>query len=166
MLIELQHWRRIIDELGRRHLEPLGLDVWELVTDIERSPQFRQRYWEEQLENPYRYYIEVGKDVTADTVQKAFKLITSHQENRLVRRGQKERDLLLCIQLALLNTRYNEPDKKDSRRGTWSYPRLAQRYKDYYRSRGFSERLLTPRGVKEHVKIGRQVLEAESDRRT
>ncbi len=165
--IEAWRWERLLDEVGRRYLEPRGLDIWTMMEDVRKNPPegFRQEYWEKMADNPHRYYIEPDEDATAESVKEAFKLIASRQEGRSVRRGQKEKDLLVRLQLALLHSRYNEPDKKDSRRRTWPYPRLAERYADYYRIRGLSTRKITKRSAEEHVKAGLAALKAASEGR-
>jgi hypothetical protein len=39
-------WRRVLDEIGKRHLEPLGLDVWRLYDDVDdNAPGSDVRWW-------------------------------------------------------------------------------------------------------------------------
>jgi hypothetical protein len=166
--VEAWRWERLIDEVGRRYLEPRGLDIWAMVEEVQKNPPegFRREYWEKMAENPHRYYIEPDEGTSRKGVERAWRLIVSHQQDRAVRPGQKERDLLVCLQLALLHSRYNEPDEKDPRRKRWSYPRLAERYKDHYMIHGLSTRKkITERAAAEHVKAGLKVLEAPSEGR-
>jgi len=165
--IEGWRWKRLIDEVGQRYLEPRGLDIWAMIEDVQKNPpeRFRQEYWQFMAENPHRFYIEVDEDTPTKSVQEAFKLLASRQQGRAVRRGPKERDLLVCLQLALLHSRHNKPDEDNPRRRIWSYPRLAERYEDYYMVRGLSTRPITLRAVQEHVKAGLQALKGASEGR-
>jgi DNA-binding CsgD family transcriptional regulator len=84
-----------------------------MVEEVQKNPPegFRREYWEKMAENPHRYYIEPDEGTSREGVERAWRLIVSHQQGRAVRPGQKERDLLVCFQLALLHSRYNEPDE-------------------------------------------------------
>jgi hypothetical protein len=58
--VEAWRWKRLIDEVGQRYLEPRGLDIWAMVEEVQKNPPegLRKEYWEKLAENPHRYYIE------------------------------------------------------------------------------------------------------------
>ena len=96
--VEAWRWERLIDEVGQRYLEPRGLDIWAMMEEVKKNPPegFRREYWEKMAENPHRYYIEPDKGTSRESVERARRLIASHQQGRSVRPGQKERDLELA----------------------------------------------------------------------
>src|SRR5215211_8218406 len=69
-----------------------------MMEEVKKNPPegFRREYWEKMAENPHRYYIEPDKGTSRESVERARRLIASHQQGRSVRPGQKERDLELA----------------------------------------------------------------------
>ena len=145
---EARTWDRILKEIQRRHLEPLGLDISAMLLDIyencpellnERSPIYQQ--------SEARYYIEVDEHTTEADVKRAFRTIAAAQGSRT--RGSKpERDPLLAVQCAVLYDRHNLVDTTDKRRREWPYWRLAEEFG-----------LASERAARDYVNLGREILE-------
>ncbi len=131
------HWYRdaIIDEIGKRFIEPEGLDtseVFQSVIGIRRDDRGKlsslgHEYAQRQLDNEPRPYIFVTEETTEEDVKKAFRSIKASRGYPM-QGGTPRRDRLTAIQCAILYERHNSTDPTDRRRKRWPYERLAQEF--------------------------------------
>lgn len=140
-------WRRVLDEIGRRHLEPLGLDVWELHDDVvDNSPDLTREYRQRQGRNRQRGYISVDEHTTIRDVQRAFHMLAANRRSK-PHAGAPRRDPLVALQCAILHDRHNERDTDDRRRKKWAYTSLSKEFG-----------LLGAQAARDHVSQGRELL--------
>ena len=67
---------------------------------------------------------------------------------------KRSRDRLTAVKCAILHDRHNGRDPDDGRKWTWSYKKLAEEFE-----------LSSPRAAKDHVKLGRKILDGEESTR-
>ncbi len=113
-------FNRLLEELGERHLIPLGLDVEALVENVFDSTDLRTEFQEKKKALKRRYYIGVEEGVSKEDVGRAFDRIPTLHKARL-RGGAPRRDPLVALQCALLYDHYNGRDHQDRRRKKWTY---------------------------------------------
>ena len=150
------HWYRdaIIDEIGKRFLEPRGLDIWEMygavigeIRDFEgRRSNLGHEYADRQLRNEPQPYILVTAETTEEDVKRAFRSIKSSRGYPMEGK-RSNRDQLTAIQCAVLYERHNGSDPQDPRKRTWTYEKLADRFE-----------LGSARAASAHVEEGRALL--------
>ena len=147
-LVEEWYWLRIIDEIGKRYLEPQGLDTREILHEVMvGTPALsREQAKLREHEAPFRYYITVGEYTTEADVRRAFRLITATLPER-PEKGAPRRDRLIAIQCAILYDRHNQPDPSDGRKWAWTYQKLAEEFG-----------LHSERAAKGYVEVGRELL--------
>ena len=132
------HWYReaVIDEIGKRFLEPQGLRTWEVfqsVIGIRRDGEgtlssLGHEYAQRQLDNEPRPHIVVTEETTEEDVKKAFRAINASQRLR-GQGGRPPRDQLVAIQCAVLyDGRRRSIDAEDKRRRNWTYESLAKEF--------------------------------------
>jgi hypothetical protein len=156
-------WEQVIKEIQERFLEPAGMNIREMMREIfDSSPSLLKRYQDlRKQETPYRHYIAVGEETTADDVQRAFKLISATLPERS-RKGAPRRDPLIALQCAILHDRHNARDPEDRRRWRWSYERLAEEFR-----LGSGETKKAKEQVAaDYVALGRNLLEDSQDETT
>jgi hypothetical protein len=113
MQAESSFWQSAISRVAKRHLEPIGLDLWGMIKeamDLELLEEHDRR----RRENPARVYIDVDEYTTEKDVVNAFRLIRATQPTKVVS-GRRTRDRLMCVQCALLHDNFG-----------WTYKRLAE----------------------------------------
>jgi len=146
-MAEARYWERIVEEIGRRCLEPLGLDVNAVVLDIiENSPEMLSDETDTNQRGGLRYYIEVSEHTSGRDVRHAFRTIAATQERP--RNPKPKRDPLIAVQSAILYDKHNGKDPEDSRRKKWTYEKLARKFE-----------LPSARSAGAHVEEGRRLLQ-------
>jgi hypothetical protein len=144
-------WERVIDEVGKRHLKPLGLDIRGLVKDVvDNATELTREYHERQRLNPPRDYILVDEHTTTRDIQRAVQLLAARRQEK-PRGGASPRVPLVALQCAILYDRHNEKDPEDARRKKWTYESL---------SREFG--LASARAAQDYVREGRKLLRADT----
>lgn len=147
---ERWYWRQIIDEIGKRHLRPLGLDIWSLLDDVvNNSPDITEEYRNRHDRNRPRSYILVEEHTTTREVERAMSILAAAREGE-PKGGAPSRAPLVAIQCALLYDRHNGKDPHDGRRKKWTYGKLGKRFG-----------LASARAAEEHVREGRKLLQAK-----
>lgn len=149
-LIEAWLYRTIMQRIGERYLEPLGLDIWELYREVwEGSPDVHADLIEMRRQNAPKLYIDVSETTTENDVRNAFRLIRQTQPTN--RKGGKPKlDPLVAVQCAVLYDLENGPDPADpadGRRKKWTHESLSEQYG-----------LRGARAAKYHVERGREIL--------
>ena len=161
--IEGWFWRQVIEEIGKKFLEPIGLDIHEMMLGVlKNSPALLKKCKELREQHaPARHYIAVYEETTADDVQRAFRLISDTLPERS-KKGPPRRDPLLALQCAVQYDWHNGKDPEDGRRLLWSYERLAEEF-----GLGTGE---TQKAKKQaaaaYVALGRRLLEKGQDETT
>lgn len=118
---EQRRHERVVEALHRR-LAPSGIDVWEMIYDLEYwgSPDAEASEAGEEaapeLEGEARPYIAVEAHTTEDDVRNAFKLMAAARPPRS-RAGKPRRDPLICLQCAIWYDRCG-----------WSHERIAKHF--------------------------------------
>ena len=133
----------LLEELGRRHLEPLGLDIEKMVEDVFDNTDLRAQYNSKKRDLAKRWHIRVESGITFDDVRKSFSLIPSAEKGRSSG-GRPRRNSLIELECAILYDRHNRVDENGRTR--WTFSRLAEKYG------------LPTNEVSEYVKEGRQLL--------
>jgi hypothetical protein len=132
------HWYRdaIIEEIGRRFIEPQGLDTWEVFESVIRTIRrdeegnswyLAHEYASRQLDYELQPYIFVTDETTEEDVKKAFRAIKASRRQRRSG-GRPRRDRLVAVQCAILYDRHRAIDPTDKRRRNWTYESLAQEF--------------------------------------
>lgn len=104
------YWRHIIGEIGKRHLQPLGLDVWDLLDDVvNNSPDLAREYRKRHGRNRPRSYILVDEHTTTRDVEHAMRILVAARREE-PRGGAPSRVPLVALQCALLYDRHNGKD--------------------------------------------------------
>jgi hypothetical protein len=160
----------ILDEINKHYLQDLGLDVHAMWQDVASKPDVMNEIYRQEELLRQRLYIEVHEHTTDKDVRAARRAIRVIQERDRFRvpgaadpatrleilkekqnspqpRGKSGRDPLVAIQCAILYDRHNGKDLEDGRRRTWTYKRLAERFK-----------LKSARAATEYVIAGREIL--------
>lgn len=135
---------RLLGELGKRHLEPLGFSMDDLLKDILDNTEVNAEFHHDRLNVRRRWHIVVESGVSEDDVRKAFAAIPRSDKSRLAG-GASKRSPLIALRCAILYDRENPVEEKGRQR--WTYGKLAKRY-------GLS----SSDSAKDHVKDGRQIL--------
>jgi hypothetical protein len=144
-------YETIIQKIGQRYLEPLGIDIWELYEEVlETSPDILKVYGEMRDENPPRLYIDVREWTTENDVRNAFRLIRQTQPVT-AKVGRLKIDPLVAVQCAILYDQHNQRKSEDSRQWKWIYEKLAEQFG-----------LNSKRAVKQRVELGREILEKKT----
>lgn len=148
---EARHWEHIIEEIGKRHLEPLGLDIHEMLIDVVRNcPEIFEEKMQRDRENKRRCYIEVDEHTRRDEVDGAFRMLVSQRGNKNPG-GRPPIDDLTAVQCAVLYDDHNGIDPEDRRFRLWTYKKLATKFSDLG--------VKNERSAEEHVKRGRELRE-------
>lgn len=131
------HWYRdaIIDEIGKRFLEPRELDIREMYEavigsirhDKGETQPLGHEYVDRQQANEPRPYIVVTEETTEEDVRKAFRAI-KRSRGRSGQGGRPSRDRLVAIQCAILYDNHNSIDLADKRKRTWTFQSLAETF--------------------------------------
>jgi hypothetical protein len=160
MLVEEWFWRQVVEAIGKRFLEPAGMNIHEMMWEVlDSSPSLLKREQElREQETPARHYIAVDEETTANDVQRAFKLISATLPERS-NKGAPRRDPLVALQCAILHDRHNTKDPEDGRRRRWSYERLAEEF----RLGAGETRKAKTQVAADHVALGRKLLEESRD---
>jgi hypothetical protein len=122
---------QLLEELGARHLQALGLDVEALVRDIFDNTDLNNEFWRRKQAVARREYIEIGDHVSKEDVGRAFDkalYMRRLQGETPHEGGAPERDLLLALHIAILHDDLNENDPTDKRRKRWTLQRLAEEH--------------------------------------
>ncbi len=144
------YWAGLISRLQEEHLEPLGLDVWEMLEDVhEKHPEARARTRENAAAIPSHYYIKVDEGTSEADARRAFGLIKDAL-GRSSEGGAPPRDPLVALQCAILYDRHNGRDPEDGRRKKWTYKKLEKKFG-----------LRSPSAAEDHVRYGREILKAK-----
>lgn len=110
-------YESIIQEIGERHLKPLGLDIWAMYRDVRRNaPEIWAEYNKRDERNFPREYISVDELATKEDVGRAFDIIAALKPDRPDQHRGK-RDRLIVVECTILHDRHG-----------WSYEQLAERY--------------------------------------
>ena len=142
------YWRRILEYVGERYLEPQGVDLEYLLEDpVTHVPGLYEEYREKYERYSKRYYIEVDEYTSSEDVRNAFSTIIRSMQ--YPERLKPERDRLTAVQCAVLHDRHNQPDPEDKRRRPWSYAKLGERFG------------MSARAAKDHVILGRKIIEEQ-----
>jgi len=134
-------YQGIIRELGERHLEPLGLDVEDLVQEVlDNNPSLtKNRDARLQLANDEASdYVRVDEDITRDDILNAARFVTQSSEPR--KGGAPPRRRLAAVQYAILKDEYG-----------WTSKEIAEQFE------GRTDRRFLRR-LESHVKVGREIL--------
>jgi len=143
------YWRRVLDHIGERYLEPQGVDVDDLLETVAWDiPGLREEHLERYRRYSERFYIEVDEYTTREDVEKAFHAVRAIKPQK----GAKPRlDRLVALQCAILHDRHNAAIPENKRRRRWTYKTLAEKFG-----------LNGPRAAEAHVNLGRALLEEEA----
>jgi hypothetical protein len=136
------YYQGIIRELGKRHLNPLGLDVEELVEDVLSSNPGLSDNLEARLRqanDEASQYIEVNDYTTKDDVVHAHKFITQFRQP--LTGGSRGRSQLVAVQYAILQDEYG-----------WTRKQIAEQYEEAQPDQNFLRQL------GDYVKVGRKIL--------
>jgi hypothetical protein len=161
--VEHWFWMQVIEEIGKKFLEPAGLDIHEMMQEVlKTSPALLKQHQDlHEQKAPARPYIAVDEETTEGDVRGAFRLISSTFPERS-EKGAPQRDELVALQCALLYDRHNAKDPEDRRRLRWSYERLAEEF-----GLGSGETQKAKKQVAaDYVALGRKLLEADQDKTT
>jgi hypothetical protein len=151
-VIEQQFWNRVHSEVQKRHLEPLGLHINDMVIDVlEKYPEILDERRQQESLNEHRYYIEVNEHTSPRDVDRARQMIQGNLKRN--RGGKPPLDQLVALQCAILHDKYNETDPTDRRVWRWTFQRLAGEFE-----------LRNARSAEEHVKRGRELLQLQQNR--
>jgi hypothetical protein len=150
--IERRFWRRVLGEVQKRHLEPLGLHINDMVIEVlRRCPEILDERSHNRRLNEHRYYIEVDEHTSPQDVDRARQMIQGNFNKN--RGGKPPLDQLVALQCAILHDKYNETDPTDRRFRRWTYERLADEFG-----------LRNARSAEEHVRRGRELLQSQKNR--
>ena len=161
--IEGWFWRQVINEIGKKFLEPAGLDIHEMMREILKNSPALLKKREELREQhaPARHYIAVYEETTADDVQRAFQLISDTLFERS-KEGAPPRERLVALQCAVLYDQHNAKDPADRRRSRWSYERLAE---EFGLGAGETQKAKKQAG-EAYVALGRKILKESQGKTT
>ena len=121
-------WKRVLDHIGERYLEPQGVDVETLLEAVMLDiPGLHEEHSEKYKQYSTHYYIEVDESTILDDVKNAFRMIRSVQKER-PKAVRLPRDRLTAVQCALLHARHNQADPEDKRRRRWTHVKLADHF--------------------------------------
>jgi hypothetical protein len=107
-LEEVHLWllNSLLEELGRRYLEPAGIDVEEAVNTIMATTNLNAEYRRKKRDLRREWHIIAAEGVTADDANKAASRLPTVREARSPG-GRASRNRLVALQCAML---YDEPD--------------------------------------------------------
>jgi len=134
------HWWRVIDELGARHLEPLGLDVKAMVHSILQDQRIQAEKRKQADQNLPKPYIVVDEFTTDADVRGARSMIAAVQ-GWDSKGGASRRDRLTAVECAILFDRHG-----------WTLKQLAKHY-------GWISRDT----ARKHIQLGLQILTTEKN---
>ena len=117
-------WALTMVEVQEKYLEPLGLNLWEMIEDVWETTDLLQRYQDKTKANPALPYI-AGVGTTGEDARRAIGLIKAGFGG-CSKEGAPTRDPLVALQAAILYVRHNAPDPNDRRKKRWTYKRLAE----------------------------------------
>jgi hypothetical protein len=133
----------LLNELGRRHLVPLGIDIGAAVDAILRETGLRYEATE-RFVLPLHPLVTVNQDTRKEDVMSAFRAIGATQKDRSSG-GRPKLDPLTAVECALMKQR------------GYSDPEIAERFGWPLREDSYDKRRRS-NPVIDHVKLGRQVL--------
>jgi hypothetical protein len=142
------YWKRVLSHIGERYLEPQDVDVEALLENVMSyiaglDEEYRERY--ERYSK--RYFIGVDDYTSLEDVKNAFQMIRRVQPAK----GTKSpRDRLTALQCAILYDQHNQRDPNDKRRRSWTHNNLAEKFK-----------LSSSRAAKDHIELGRKILDGK-----
>lgn len=138
------YWHRIFNHIGEKYLEPQGVDVGAFLDNaLWYVPGLEEEYREKVERYSTRYYIGVDDYTSLEDVKSAFHMIRKVQ----IQKGTKpSRNPLVAVQCAILYDRHNQK-LKDKRQRRWTYAKLGEEFG------------LSTRAAKDHVLLGREIIE-------
>lgn len=134
--VERRLYERAIQEIGKRYLEPLGIDIHSMLYDV-LEDGLEDEYHEKLSRIKARPYIEVDEYTTEEDVKKARRAIRATLSGRS-KGGATSRDPLIAVDCAILRDRYN-----------WSFKQLAERHGWNINSKD---------RIRDHIAEGREIL--------
>lgn len=139
-------WAPTMVRVQEKHMEPLGLDVWQMIQDVWETTDLLQRHQDKIKANPALPYIP-GVGTTGEDARRAIGLIKGGFGGRS-KEGAPTRDPLVALQAAIWYVRHNARDPDDRRSRRWTYKRLAKEL-----------RLKSARVAEAYVEKGKKILE-------
>jgi hypothetical protein len=146
--VAMWFWTQSMRGVVERYIRPQGLDVETVLHDVLDSSGLWEEYRDRMEQVSETYYILVDEYTTEEDLESARRIIraTQNQDSG----GRPARDPLVALQCALLHDKYNETEPTDKRFWRWTYPRLAEEFKQFG--------VRNARSAEEHTKLGRQLL--------
>lgn len=139
------YWRRILEYVGERYLEPQGVDVEHLLEHpLTYVPGLHEEYRQQHERYSKRYYIEVDEYTSSEDVRNAFSMIIRSMQ--YPKRVKPQRDRLVAVQCAIFYDRHNQ-QLEDKRQRRWTYAKLGEEFG------------LSARAAKDYVILGREIIE-------
>lgn len=101
-LEEVHFWllNSLLEELGRRYLEPAGIDVEEAVKDIMETTDLNEEYHRKKSTLRREWHIIAAEGVTADDANKTASMLPTVREARSPG-GRASRNRLVALQCAM-----------------------------------------------------------------
>ena len=136
---EIERWfyRTVIERIGRRFLEPIGLSIWDMYDEVEDN-ELLGEYMDRIAHTPTRPYIYLDEHTTEDEIREAFRAFRVLSQEGTLEARKPPRDQLVAVQCAVL---------ADNHR--WTQNQIAHHFGWKSKDR-----------VRDHVKLGRKVLGA------
>ena len=118
-LEEVHLWlaERLLEEVGKRYLKPVGIDVEAAIEQIFNDTNLSNEYTQKKREVRRQWHIAVETGTPKDDINKAFSLIPDARKGRPRSGGRSSRNPLRALQCAILHERYG-----------WKYERIAAHY--------------------------------------
>jgi hypothetical protein len=117
-------WALTMVRVQEKHMDPLGLNVWEMIDDVWETTDLLQRHQDQTRANPALPYIP-GVGTTGEDARRAIGLLRGGFGEGS-KEGAPRRDPLIALQAAILYVRHNAPDPDDRRSRRWTHRRLAE----------------------------------------
>ena len=107
-LEDVHRWllERVVNEIGKRYLAPVGVDVAEAVKEVIDSTGLNNQYHQKKHELRREWHIVAADGVTADDIRKTASMLSTVREARSPG-GRAPRNHLTALQCAIL---YDTPD--------------------------------------------------------
>lgn len=119
-----EFYRAVITELGRRHFETRGEDVWQAVSEIYGETDLLHRLEDKKIET-HPYVVVDRYTSNADILEAAHKIRSMVGKRQ---GGRPPRDQFVAIKCAALYDDHNYQETKDRRVMHWSYERLVDEF--------------------------------------